>query len=149
MWDYQTKACVQTLHGHLQYVSAVAYHPELPVLMSSSEDGTVRLYNSNTYSLIKQLSYGYAQAFSLFPHLQCVLACALPRDYLCLLFPVQRAHIPARLVFSLSCFHGIPSDFLLVSVPSDEFFLEWTDVGQLLVNQDLMMLLLVLMKVLL
>jgi len=65
VWDYQTKACVQTLHGHLQYVSAVAYHPELPVLMSSSEDGTVRLYNSNTYSLIKQLSYGMDRCWTI------------------------------------------------------------------------------------
>lgn len=59
VWDYQTKACVQTIQGHLQYVSSVCYHPEMPLLMSSSEDGTVRIYNSNTYGLVKQLSYGY------------------------------------------------------------------------------------------
>jgi WD40 repeat protein len=31
VWDYQTKACVQTLEGHAHNVSAVMFHPELPV----------------------------------------------------------------------------------------------------------------------
>ena len=28
VWDYQTKACVQTLEGHAHNVSAVCFHPE-------------------------------------------------------------------------------------------------------------------------
>ena len=39
VWDYQNKACVQTLEGHAQNVTAVAFHSELPILMTGSEDG--------------------------------------------------------------------------------------------------------------
>ena len=39
VWDYQNKACVQTLDGHAQNVTAVAFHSELPILMTGSEDG--------------------------------------------------------------------------------------------------------------
>ena len=34
VWDYQTKACVQTLEGHAHNVSAVMFHPELPVILT-------------------------------------------------------------------------------------------------------------------
>ena len=39
VWDYQNKACVQTLEGHAQNVTAVSFHSELPILMTGSEDG--------------------------------------------------------------------------------------------------------------
>lgn len=42
IWDYQNKTCVQTLEGHAQNISSVAFHPELPILLTGSEDGTVR-----------------------------------------------------------------------------------------------------------
>jgi len=65
IWDYQTKSCIQTLQGHQQYISSVAYHPELPLFFSSSEDGSVRIYNSNTYSLVKTLNYGMDRCWSI------------------------------------------------------------------------------------
>jgi len=37
--DLQNKTCVQTLEGHAQNVAAVAFHPELPIIMTGSEDG--------------------------------------------------------------------------------------------------------------
>lgn len=49
VWDYQTKACVQTLEGHGHNISAVAFHPELPIILTGSEDGTVRMWHSTTY----------------------------------------------------------------------------------------------------
>jgi coatomer subunit beta' len=49
VWDYQTKSCVQTLEGHAHNVTAVCFHPELPIIMTGSEDGTVRLWHSATY----------------------------------------------------------------------------------------------------
>lgn len=49
VWDYQTKSCVQTLEGHTHNVSAVCFHPELPIIMTGSEDGTVRIWHSTTY----------------------------------------------------------------------------------------------------
>ena len=46
VWDYQNKACVQTLEGHAQNVTAVAFHSELPILMTGSEDGTECLFGA-------------------------------------------------------------------------------------------------------
>ena len=39
IWDYQNKSCVQSLEGHAQNVTVVAFHPELPIILSGSEDG--------------------------------------------------------------------------------------------------------------
>jgi coatomer subunit beta' len=36
IWDYQTKQCIVTIEGHLQSVSAVQFHPELPIILSCS-----------------------------------------------------------------------------------------------------------------
>lgn len=49
IWDYQTKACVATLDGHAHNVSAVCFHPELPIIITGSEDSTVRIWHANTY----------------------------------------------------------------------------------------------------
>ena len=65
MWDYQTKACVQTLEGHAHNVSACAFHPELPLIVTGSEDGTVRLWHSTTYRLESTLSYGLERLWAL------------------------------------------------------------------------------------
>ena len=35
----QNKTCVQTLEGHAQNVSCVSFHPELPIIVTGSEDG--------------------------------------------------------------------------------------------------------------
>lgn len=52
VWDYQTKSCVQTLEGHTHNISAVCFHPELPIIITGSEDGTVRIWHSTTYRLL-------------------------------------------------------------------------------------------------
>jgi coatomer subunit beta' len=65
IWDYQTKTCVQTLEGHSHNVSAVAFHPELPLILSGSEDGTLRLWHSTTYRLENTLNYGLERAWAL------------------------------------------------------------------------------------
>ncbi|WZZ34301.1 hypothetical protein YC2023_017702 [Brassica napus] len=48
VWDYQTKSCVQTLEGHTHNVSVVCFHPELPIIITVSEDGTARLWHATT-----------------------------------------------------------------------------------------------------
>lgn len=58
VWDYQTKSCVAVLEGHLANVSFAIFHPELPLIVSGSEDGTVRFWNSNTFKLEKLVNYG-------------------------------------------------------------------------------------------
>ena len=39
MFSSQNKTCVQTLEGHAQNIAAVAFHPELPIILTGSEDG--------------------------------------------------------------------------------------------------------------
>jgi len=65
IWDYQNKTCVQTLEGHASNVSAVAFHPELPIIQTGSEDGTVRLWHSNTYRLESTLNYGLERVWTI------------------------------------------------------------------------------------
>lgn len=65
IWDYQNKACVQSLEGHAQNVTAVAFHPELPILLTGSEDGTVKIWHSSTYRLETTLNYGLERVWSI------------------------------------------------------------------------------------
>lgn len=65
IWDYQTKTCVQTLEGHAQNVTAVCYHPELPIIMTGSEDGTVRVWHLNTYRRESTLNYGLERVWTI------------------------------------------------------------------------------------
>ena len=65
MWDYQNKTCVQTLESHTQNVSVVSFHPELPIIISGSEDGTVRIWHANTYRLENTLNYGMERVWAL------------------------------------------------------------------------------------
>lgn len=63
IWDYISKSCVQTLEGHLSNVSFACFHPSLPLIISGSEDGTVKLWHSNTYRLESTLDYGLERAW--------------------------------------------------------------------------------------
>ncbi|KAJ3026152.1 UNVERIFIED_CONTAM: Coatomer subunit beta' [Siphonaria sp. JEL0065] len=51
VWDAATGTCIKTLEGHSNNVTLVASHPVLPVIISGSEDGTIRFVNSVTYGL--------------------------------------------------------------------------------------------------
>lgn len=64
VWDYQTKACVQTLEGHSHNISAVAFHPELPIILTGSEDGTVKMWHATTYRLENTLNYGMERVWA-------------------------------------------------------------------------------------
>jgi coatomer subunit beta' len=44
-------------------VSFACYHPELPIIISGSEDGYVKIWNSNTARLEQTLSYGLERAW--------------------------------------------------------------------------------------
>jgi coatomer subunit beta' len=63
IWDYISKSCIQTLEGHTASVSFVCFHPVLPLIISGSEDGTVKLWHSNTYRLESTLDYGLERAW--------------------------------------------------------------------------------------
>ena len=51
-----TKELIQFL-GHAQNVTAVSYHPELPIILTGSEDGSLRIWHANTYRLENSLNY--------------------------------------------------------------------------------------------
>ncbi|KAG0234987.1 Coatomer subunit beta' [Actinomortierella wolfii] len=64
IWDYQNKTCVQTLEGHSQNATFACFHPELPIIISGSEDGSVKIWHSNTYRLENTLNYGLNRAWA-------------------------------------------------------------------------------------
>jgi len=65
IWDYQTRSCVTVLQGHTDNVSAVLYHPRLPLIISGSEDGSVRVWHAATYKVESTLSYGMDRCWTL------------------------------------------------------------------------------------
>jgi len=65
VWDYQTKTCVATLEGHTSNVSAVCFHPNLPIILSGSEDNTVRIWHSSTYGWEDSLNYQMERVWSI------------------------------------------------------------------------------------
>jgi coatomer subunit beta' len=65
VWDYQTKSCVATLTGHSSNISSVSFHPDLPVILTSSEDGYLKVWHSTTYQLEHSLNYGMERIWSI------------------------------------------------------------------------------------
>jgi len=63
IWDYLSKSCVQTLESHTNNVLFVVFHPNLPIIISGGEDGTVKIWNSGTYRLENTLSYSLERAW--------------------------------------------------------------------------------------
>jgi coatomer subunit beta' len=53
------------LEGHTANVCAVCFHPELPVILTGAEDGTVRVWHSSTYRLENTLNYGLERVWAM------------------------------------------------------------------------------------
>jgi coatomer subunit beta' len=43
----------------------VSFHPELPIILTGSEDGTVRVWHSSTYRLENTLNYGLERVWTI------------------------------------------------------------------------------------
>jgi coatomer subunit beta' len=56
---------LQTLKGHTSNVSSVAFHPELPIILTGSEDGTVKIWHATTYRLETSISYGMEHVWAI------------------------------------------------------------------------------------
>ena len=65
LWDYQTKQWLFTFDGHDENISAVAFHPELPILISAAEDGKVNVWNAITYELETNINYGLGRSWAI------------------------------------------------------------------------------------
>ncbi len=61
----QNKTCIKTLEGHQQNVCCVAFHSELSVILSGSEDGTVKIWHSDTYCLESTLNFGLGRCWTI------------------------------------------------------------------------------------
>ncbi len=64
IWDYLSKSCIQTLAGHVSNVSFALFHPSLPLIISGSEDGLVKLWHASTYRLENTLDYGLERCWA-------------------------------------------------------------------------------------
>lgn len=53
------------MEGHTENVSMVCFHPKLPIIVSGSEDGTIRFWHVNTYRLEETLNYGMERVWAL------------------------------------------------------------------------------------
>ena len=51
------------MEGHTNNVSFAVFHPNLPIILSGSEDGTVKGWNSGTYRVENTLSYSLERAW--------------------------------------------------------------------------------------
>ncbi|KAH8113922.1 coatomer subunit alpha-2 [Phellopilus nigrolimitatus] len=58
VWDIrpQTRRCLFTLHGHLDYVRTVMFHHEMPWIISCSDDQTIRIWNSTSRNCVAILT---------------------------------------------------------------------------------------------
>lgn len=70
IWDYQSRTCVSTLavsttEPEPGNVSSVCFHPDLPLLITGSEDGNVKLWHTATFRLEETLRFGMARAWAL------------------------------------------------------------------------------------
>jgi coatomer subunit beta' len=68
IWDYQTRSCLYTFDqpgSQTENISCVIFHPDLPIIISGSEDDTVNIYDHTTYKLISQLQYGLKRVWSI------------------------------------------------------------------------------------
>ncbi len=65
VWDYMLRTCVHTLEAHQNNISAVMFHPDLPLIFSAAEDGAVMVWHSSTYKLQTTLDYFMERAWCL------------------------------------------------------------------------------------
>ena len=59
IWDYTNKHCVFTFEGHENNISALCFHPELPILISAAEDQVAKFWNINSNKLEDSKIFGY------------------------------------------------------------------------------------------
>jgi coatomer subunit beta' len=59
IWDYTNKMCIATLESHEDSVCSIGFHPELPIIISGSEDYYCKFWNTNTFKLEDSKMFGY------------------------------------------------------------------------------------------
>lgn len=51
--------------SHRHSVSCVSSHPTLPIILTGSEDGIVKIWNADTYRLQFRLNYGLGRVWTI------------------------------------------------------------------------------------
>ena len=77
LWDAETGAARQTLDGHSQWVSSVAFSPDGQRVVSGSYDKMVRLWDRTTGAALATLPGKSAIQAMLFPPTGSLLAAGL------------------------------------------------------------------------
>ncbi|KAL7770605.1 hypothetical protein CFE70_000543 [Pyrenophora teres f. teres 0-1] len=82
VWSYQTRRCLFTLNGHLDYVRTAYFHHELPWILSCSDDQTIRIWNWQNRSLICTMTghNHYVMAASFHPKEDLVVSASLDQS---------------------------------------------------------------------
>ena len=68
IWDYTNKHCIFQLEGHEENISTICFHPELPIVISGSEDFTCKFWNVNTFKLEDSKIFGYDTIWDIASH---------------------------------------------------------------------------------
>ena len=74
VWSYQTRRCLFTLNGHLDYVRTVFFHHELPWILSSSDDRKRVLWAGCAMANTSQRPFVYGIGRTVSDILNCCLA---------------------------------------------------------------------------
>ena len=64
IWDYQTRQCLSTVETHTMAVTSIYFHPDLPIIFSTSEDGKSIIHHSNSYNVLNTLEYNLGMAWA-------------------------------------------------------------------------------------
>lgn len=62
IWDYEKRTCLFTLINHIERIKRVIFHHRLPIIISTSDDGSVRIWNSSTFHEEMVLNLGMGDA---------------------------------------------------------------------------------------
>ncbi|XP_039162674.1 coatomer subunit beta'-2 [Eucalyptus grandis] len=65
VWDDNGRSCVQTLQGHEHNVAAVRALPQLPTVITGSEDETLCIWDANGFGLKHVLKFGHGRIWDI------------------------------------------------------------------------------------
>ena len=60
IWETNTWNCIQTLEGHMDWVSSVAWNSQGTLLASGSHDTTIKIWDTKTWECVQTLE-GHTQ----------------------------------------------------------------------------------------
>ena len=75
LWDFPTRSKIHVLKGHTNNVSCVGFHADLPIVVSGSEDESVRLTSLANYRLQNTLQLRMGRVWAVEMHAKTGLLC--------------------------------------------------------------------------